>query len=271
MADKSSAKPKVKAASTAVALPTTDFIIPDDQIPDTVPGVVGLIKDMMGEVRKASLVYVWNIGKVIKKVQDDEGRYGSKAVETVAEELGQTPRLFWEMLRFYNYHEDFDRVKEMAIEWSAAREIMRLPDPKQREKLEKEAEEENLTVREVRKKVNTTKGTPKSPKEPAKTKSKGPNALNYFISLITDLEDALSAFDKRFADLSAMLVLVGNEEMTSDEDYNIIVEGDEKKDPLAVKASKLGASIMDRIERNILPLKDTFNDSAESNGSEEEA
>lgn len=263
----SSAKPKTV---TAVILPTTDFVIQDDQIPETVPGVVSLIQDMMGEVRKASLVYVWNIGKVIKKIQENEGRYGSGAVETVAEELGQTPRLFWEMLRFHNYHEDFDKVKGMAIEWSAAREIMRLPDPKQRAKLEEVAEKKNLTVREVREEVNKVKSSaPKAKAEPKK--AKGPNALTYFIGLVSDLEKINADLDKRLKDLKPMLNLVGNEEMTSDEDYNIIVEGDEKKDALSVSASKQGAIILKKITNFVIPLKDTFKEQpdAESDGSEE--
>jgi hypothetical protein len=269
MTSKSSAKPK----EAALMLPTTDFVIQDDQIPGTIPGVISLIQDMMQEVRKTSLVYVWNIGKVIKKVQDDEGRYGSKAVETVAEALGQTPRLFWEMLRFHNYHEDFDKVKGMAIEWSAAREIMRLPDPKQREKLEEEAEKENLTVRDVREKVNKAKSdtSPKTPKIPAK--DKGPNALTYFIGLISDLEKINRDLDTRLKDLSGILNMVGNEELTPDEDYNIIVEGDGKKDPLAVQASKQGAIIVKKLNKLVVPLKDTFNEpgqDSEPDGSEEE-
>ena len=268
MAKTSSAKPKTKK-SAALTIPTTEFVIQDDQIPDTIPGVVKLIGSIMGEVRKASLVYAWNIGKVIKKIQEEEGRYGSGAVEQIAQALGQSDRLFWEMLRFYNYHEDFNRVKGMAIEWSSAREIMRLPDPKQRTKLEDTAEKDNLTVREVREEVNKAKGKP-AKKE--KTKKKEPNALPYFMKLDTSLNGIISTLDGQLKDITPMLSLVGDEERTPDEDYKILVEGTDKKDPMMTQLSKKAVSIIEKLTRYVVSLKDTFNENedSESDGSEEE-
>jgi hypothetical protein len=272
MAKESSAKKKPeKATSTELALPSSKFEIQDDQIPDTIPGVIELIKSIEKEVRKTALVYWWNIGKIIKAIQDDEGRYGAKAVETVAEELNKSDRLLWAALRFYNDHDDFEHVTDMAIEWSAAREIQRVPDPKERAKLEAKAEKEDMTVREVKEEVNKVKGKDVPPDK--KPKAAGPNALGYFIKLDTYMDKARKETDKHLEDMSAMLALVGDEARTPDEDYNIIVEGLDTKDPLALIISKKAVYIIDKLQKYVVPLKDTFNDApsedSESEDSEE--
>lgn len=272
MASKESSAKKKGKTSTSLALPSSEFEIQEEQIPDTIPGVIELIKSIEKEVRKTALVYWWNIGKIIKAIQDDEGKYGSKAVETIAKELNKSDRLLWSALRFHNDHEDFGHVASMAIEWSAAREIQRVPDPKDRAELEAKAEKEDMTVREVKEEVNKVKSKDVPPDK--KPKASGPNALNYFIKLDSYMDKVRRETDKHLEDMGAMLALVGDEERTPDEDYNIIVEGVDKKAPLSMIISKKAAYIIDKLQKHVLPLKDTFNDesdTSESDSSEEEA
>jgi hypothetical protein len=245
-----------KKTTTAITFPSNELMIDTDQIPDTIPGVVDLIQSLMSEARRTSLVYVWNVGKIIRHIQDKDG-WGSGAVEQVAEKMGQTPRLLWEMLRFYNYHEDFDHVKVLAIEWSASRLINQLKDPKVRKKLEDKAAKENMTVTEVKEEVRKIK-TQDAPKDKKPTTKKGPNALQYFMLLDQQLATTIADLDKQLGNLSDMLELTSDEKRTPDESYALIVEGSGKNAPLVQTISRKAVSIVERLNRVLVPLENTF-------------
>jgi len=268
MAEKSSAKKKDKKG-TELALYNAALEIPDDQIPDTVEGIAEWINENKKGVQKVALVYWWNIGKMISRIQEDEGKYGSKAVERVAEAQGKAgPRLLYNAHNFYKDHPTFQDIETRAIEWSSIREIQRIPDPQQRLLLEERAEAENMTVREVKEAVNEVKGKNK-PKDKA-PKSSGPNALSYFMKMDRVLDKAISSVDDVLKDLGPMLELVGDEDRTPDEDYNAIVEGDESKgkDPMAVIVSGKADTLREKLEHYIIPLKDTFSEGEETTNAE---
>lgn len=261
-------KPSAKKTETAVVT-AGPVEIPDDQIPDTIEGIAKWVLDNEVEVRKAALVYWWNIGKMVATIQADEGKYGSKAVALIAEKSGKNERLLYNAHNLYKDHPKFNSVCALAIEWSSVREIQLLPDARKRRILEQKAADRNMTVKEVKEEVRKIKGKSK-PKDKKPKAPKGPNALSYFM-LLDDLMAKLGAdTDRHLKDISAMLALVSDEYRTPDEDYNIIVEGDKNNDPLAVKISKKAASLVQKLQQYVIPLKDTFNDTEDSGAEDPE-
>jgi hypothetical protein len=269
MANKSTAVKK--AQKTNLALPSTDFEIKDDQIPETVEGVGELVRAMIESAFKSSLIYNWNVGKLIATIAEEGGGYGSGAVEKVAEQVQCSERILWAKQKFYKQHTSFDDIKDMAIEWSAAREISALTDPKKRKQLEKKTEKDNLTVKQVKEEVKKIQKADK-PKEKKPSKPASPKALPFFMKLYKSLELIHKDLDGQLAKVPDMLAATSNDTITSDEDYNIIVEGTEKEHPLVTEIPRIAKLIISQCTMTILPLETSFNDpeeeSPESSSSE---
>jgi hypothetical protein len=251
-----------KTTTTAITFPSNELMIDVSQIPGTIPEVAELIQSLMGEARRTSLVYVWNVGKIIRHIQDKEG-WGSGAVDLVAEKMGQTPRLFWEMLKFYNYHEEFDEVKVLSIEWSASRIINQLKDPRLRKRLESRAAKEHLTVTEVKDEVRKIKEKDAPKEKPSKKKEA--NALQYFMLLDQYLDTVVSDIDKQLGNIGDMMELTSDEKRTPDESYALIVEGSDKTAPLVQTISRKAVSIIERLQRVLVPLETAFRDGESTN------
>jgi hypothetical protein len=238
--------------------------------PKNLDEVCTTIKTLMSDGRRVFLVHVWGIGRLISSIQEEEGRYGSHAVEKVAEKLGKTPRLFYDMLRFHREYPDVERVLKMKLDWTAARELMRIEDTKVREKLEQKAEDSDATVRDVREMVNEAKKNLDS-KDPSKKKksSKKARPIAWYKKVQKHLDRCLSDLLELMQDKAEMQVLVECPEATTDEEYKILIEGSGKTPPLIEEISKLGERMITALQREVVPMKEVFQNVDESSSSEE--
>ena len=252
----------VKSGEALLPTSAVDFEIDLAVVPDDLDGVTDLVQGMMIESRRTSVIYAWNIGKLCQHVHDTEGKYGSRAVETMAEKLGKSGKILWEMKRFFNAYSDYSKVKDFQLEWSSARELLRLEDGSERKKVETRTIKENLSVRDVRGIVtDLKKGKQKPPKSQPK-KPPAPNALKFFMKLEGDLTAINNQLDSLIKDILPMLSLVSDENRTSDEEYKILVEGTEKEQPLVKKTGRLAVSITEKLARNVVTLETVFDESS---------
>ena len=259
---------KKKGANTSL-VPASDKgmqipVIHDGQIPDTYEGVRDLVQQLIQDGQKTALVFTWNIGKIIQALQDEheangaDSKYGAKAVERIAEDVGRTPRLMQEMLRFYRKHEDIEYVCDLQLEWSTARECMRITDDKERKELEKTAADESLTVRQVRDIVNES--VAKGNKGQSRGAGRQISAISWYAKLNRMTAAALKDIKAHMHAYPDMQKIVEDENRTTDEDYKKIVEGDDPlKNQIGTKATRLA----DYLRQNVVPIQHSFAESDE--------
>ena len=220
---------------------------------------VEIVDNLLREGNKVALVYAWKIGEIVSAVQKDEGVYGSKAVDRIAEKVGKTPRLLQEMLRFYSAFPNKEKVGELEIEWSSAREVLRLPEPDIRESVIAEATERQLTVREVRELVNKVSADPKSPA----ARTRAVSAKSWFRRMRKMLETNMEAVKKHMEGYPEAAHTAVDESKTSEEDYDLIVHGDIDNEALIVDISDLAIRLSAYLTSQVQPIRNGFDDNEE--------
>jgi len=239
---------------------TTELVTvgPSDFAPPTdLTEAAERVDSLLREGNRTALNYAWKVGQVIAAVQEDEGAYGSRAVERIAEQVGKTPRLLQEMLRFYKAFPDSDDVSEMAIEWSSAREVLRLPDEKAREEVIEEAASSNLSVRQVRELVNKAVADVPAANSPrARTLS----AKGWFRKMLKLLESDLDKLKTHMQKYPEAAHIATDSDKTSDEDYDEIVHGDCDNEALVTQISEEATRLASYLQAQVSPIQNAFNE-----------
>ena len=205
-------------------------LLTDADIPETMDGMVQIVGQLFGHGANQMLRACWNIGKCARALQINAGtRYGTNAVGQLAGRINRSERLIHDMLRFYNQHTDPEGVKTLGIEWSAARIIGQVKDDTARIELETRAQDENLTVRDLRAIVRTDRPVvaPPPPDEDVGTDTgaAGPEMATpvvYLTDLRRQMEQQLGELQEEVGQKPDYLHIAEDDEQTSDEDFEEI-------------------------------------------------
>jgi len=241
-------------------------MVSDENLPKSYAEARDMIDRMMQDGRKVMLLHSWNVGRIIAHIQEDAGgRYGAKAVDRVAADLEMSStRILHEYLRFYNAHRDINYVQKLKLEWSAARELLRISDDKKRTKMEAEAQKKEMSVREVRDwvKEENNKDAAKKPKDKGKkSEPRKIKAITYYRKLVRKLEDDLEEIKGMAQRHPEMALLVSNEDRTTDEDYEIIVNGKAGgEQPLVEQVGDLAERLSNYLRTTVVPIRNAFED-----------
>lgn len=230
----------------------------DGDLPKDFDGTCAVIKRLIVATTKHMLLHAWGIGRLVENIQTLEGgRYGAKAVERIAAATHQSPRNVSDMLKLYNAIPNEGGVSKLNVEWSTARETLRLPDPAVREAVLTKAAKDHLSVREVREVVNTElkKNKPKAAKQERQVQ-----ALPFFKKMQAELERCRDELDRMKLQLPDFVRIVSDEKRTSDEDYNLIVEGDPKTKTRSIlgQITVLAQNLSGVLNRDIITIEGQF-------------
>jgi len=231
---------------------TTTFIPPSD-----LDNAAGLVDALLREGNRKALNYAWRVGQVISTVQENEGVYGSRAVERIAEKVGKTPRLLQEMLRFFKAFPSSDSVEDLSIEWSSAREVLRLPDEETREQVIEEAATSNLTVRQVRELVNKAVSDDSSASPP---RARAMSAKGWFRKMLKMLESDLEKIKAHMLKYPEAAHTAADADKTADDDYDLIVHGDCENDALIASISDEAVRLSAYLSSQVVPIRSAFDD-----------
>ena len=229
-------------------------LLKDTDIPTTYKEVEKLAIQIYGMTRRNILIAYWNLGKLADKLKEDS-KYGSNAVEKIADRLGQQPRMLYEMIRFYQAHSS-EQMPELLLEWSSARELLRIRDPEKRLQLEEHVQKSKMTVREVRALVNKEKQKDKKNKS-SKQKGRKPSAKGFFVRFDHRLELMLNDLKKILEKYPEMLVILLDSEKTSEDD-RIAVVGNKANKGIAAAIADKGKRLRQQLEAYVVDLPDAF-------------
>jgi len=231
----------------------TAGLLEDGDIPKTYKEVEKLVIHLYGTARRGVLIAYWNIGKVATALKENAS-YGSNAVEKIADKLGQQPRMLYEMMRFYEEHEA-KVMPGLLLEWSSARELLRIKDKDRRLQLEQHVQKKGMTVREVRAMVNEEqkkKGAKKS-----ENRGRKPSAKGFFSKfdhrlelMLTDLKKLLELYPER-------VVLLLDTTKTPDED-RVAVIGNKQHKGLAAAIADKGRRLVSQLQVYVVEMPDAL-------------
>jgi hypothetical protein len=241
---------------------TTELVISepaDFAPPSSLTEAAERVDSLLREGNRTALGYAWQVGQVIAAVQEDEGIYGTRAVDRLAEQVGKTPRLLQEMLRFYRAFPDSGEVAEMAIEWSSAREVLRLPDEKNRAEVIEEAESANLSVRQVRELVNKAVADAPAANAP---RVRALSAKGWFRKMLKMLESDLGRVKAHMQKYPEAAHIAADSDKTSDDDYDTIVYGDCENEALIAQISEEATRLASYLQTQVTPIRNAFEEPA---------
>jgi len=230
-------------------------LLQDSDIPGTYKEVEKLAVQIYGMARRNVLVAYWNLGKIADKLKENAS-YGSNAVEKIADKLGQQPRMLYEMIRFFQTH-SVEQMPDMLLEWSSARELLRIRDPEKRLQLEEYVQKSKMTVRQVRALVNKEKQKDKKGKKTAKNRGRKPSARGFFARFDHRLDLMLVDLKKLLEKYPEMVVVLLDAEQTSEEDKTAVI-GNKTHKGLAAEIADKGKRLRQQLEAYVVDMPDAF-------------
>jgi hypothetical protein len=234
-----------------------------EEIPEDYEGLSEKVQEILGDMGSSMLGYAWRIGRMIVAAQEKEGKYGTRIIERLGEDLNKSTTYLSSFKRFYVQHKEATELPK--IEFAHARLIGKLTSEEDRTLLEQQAFENNWTVKEVdaavkevQKREDEEAGADKKVKN-----RRAPNAASYFGKMERSLQDFHLDLELMLEQSPDMLLLANDQERTTDEQYEKVVESLEE-------AADWAAKIVGYLNRMVIPMKDTFTihseDSKDGNG-----
>ena len=230
-------------------LAKTAGLLEDSDMPKTYIEAEKLVIHLYGTARRGVLTAYWNIGKVATLLKANAS-YGSNAVEKVAEKLGQQPRMLYEMMRFFEEH-DAKVMPGLLLEWSSARELLRVKDKERRLQLEQHVQKKGMTVREVRAMVNEEKK--KKGAKKSSNKGRKPSPRGFFARFDHRLELMLTDLKALLDKYPEMVALLFDEEKTV-EDERVAVVGNKQHKGLAASIADKGRRIRQQLDAYVIEM-----------------
>lgn len=244
--------------------------IVDGQLPETVEQACNVAAAISRHGRSHMLLWVWAVGRIVddqqKKIGDETGKakgHGSDVAGQVAKAIGTSAKFVRDAKRFYVDNPDANDVVKKGVDWSVAREILRLKDPEAKKEIETKAKEKKMTVRDVREEVDDvvakekkTEGCPEEHMPPQAPRPVSP--LAYFRALLQELDSFQMALTEKTLVLADQLQLVSDDKRCPDEDYKLIAEGVDGGQSLCVAIARKSLSVSEHLQKYLEPLQRTF-------------
>ena len=117
-----------------------------------------IIKELAFE----KILMVWNIGKVIEGhlLGDEKSIYGQKVFDQLEEDVLISKNMLYQMRKFYQTYPNTP-TKDNALTWSHYRDLLRIKDENKRQYFENFALENNLSSKDLQKKISENNKTVK--------------------------------------------------------------------------------------------------------------
>jgi hypothetical protein len=152
--------------------------------PKTFDEGVEQVASIHNQMRAHLMVGYWHIGNIISDMEDDEGKYGNRIIHRVSETLeGQGVkcgvRILQDAHRFFKTYPDEDSLKDLVnkqLDWSQAREILKLDKPADRKKVIDKAVKNKYTARDTKREVSSILNKDKVKKDADKMKKQAERA-----------------------------------------------------------------------------------------------
>jgi hypothetical protein len=239
-----------------VSSPMTFEMVINAELPETLAKAVERVIELDNTTKITKLLSVWETGRILEA--SGAGKYGEKAVETIAMESNIDKRTLQEYLKCYRTYPDFNVVKAFEIEWSSVREVMKLSKDTDRTRVANVSKKENLTCRQVRDEVLEVlkKETPKKPKTPKKP----PSAVTYFEGLDAKTLMALQNLRDYAEKIPEMLKIAEDEKLTSEEDFIRLTEGKGNNPAILKRCNRSGGRLTGFVVSVISPLENIFDE-----------
>ncbi len=106
------------------------------------------------------------LGKMVLQITNDPSKYGKRAIEQLSQLLSMDPSMLYNAKLFAERYTEKQLVELVearnkfgdALTWSHVVQLIRIPDPNQRNKLQQKAIDECLTYQELLKEIQKRKG-----------------------------------------------------------------------------------------------------------------
>jgi len=158
------------------------------------------IKQIAQTTNAVQLFGNWNIGQLVHKMREQEGKYGANVVGRAAEELERDPRLLYDALKLYEMHPTMKLVKELEkakVSWSSSRVLVSVKEPERRAEIVGIVKKRKGTVstREFQSIVRTVKESTPVPPKPRKAPKKRSD-LELSTEYILSIKEAAAQCEK---------------------------------------------------------------------------
>lgn len=156
--------------------------------------------------RKLRKTY-WAIGTIIVRVQESmagEPDRVTERIRKIARKLARAERLLWDAAKFAREFPQLEQVERMAIDWTAVRAVLTIPDQQKRAELMSAPDMGDLTVAQVKERVkdaieNVMDRTPEVKPPKKKTKKEQMNEFADPICVFDKLRDAVAQVTEDFS------------------------------------------------------------------------
>jgi hypothetical protein len=237
------------------------------QVPDTYEECRDKISQVLRNAEMSVVLACWIVGRMVSEAVENS-TYGDGVVLRLSEDLKRSTTILYDSKKFYEEYPAHRLMVELqGIAWSNIRQLIAIPDVEVRNPLIESCKESQLTVAELKELIAMTINTAEDPavveaeaEEPEEEEEEEEGFTTEAIQYFSRLDAVLEAFQEDITEIIAKLpemkVLAIEDEVTSEEDYELILE---KGLDISVKARAIG----EFINLNLYGLNsaDSFQDS----------
>jgi len=182
-------------------VPAAELDIPEEVIQEALASderLAEVLNEQFEEGSRQLRRTYWRIGTILCRVQDsmsDQPERVTERVRKAARTLNRAERLLWDAAKFAREFPDRETVERLAIDWTAVRAVLSVPDSTKRAQIMASPEIGEMTVSQVKAKVKEAiqELEENSPgireTEPPKKKKTKKDEVNLFA-------DPIAVFDK---------------------------------------------------------------------------
>jgi len=208
-------------------LPRVPFL-DDDMVPETVELKAELVQGFMRAGEVVTAVLVWNIGKLID-MAIAQSEHGEKVdiLEYLADKYQYKPTIMYEMRRHYKaWQMNREAMLNLGLGWSAHRALLALKDVEDRIDLAQRADDEHMTVREIKDMVkeHNQKNDPPPPEQDPEELEEVPAAVDpvvFFTRVRMNMDSFLDEFKGEMVKANDFRQMLLDEKRVSVEDFDL--------------------------------------------------